>query len=169
MAIKKTSVCHNCTKYSSGNLLSSLFLCAINQTIPPFLLQDEMKVKVYNPGGIPQKQMNERFDRGVQRCVHYSPANKLKIVGAVDRMMAEENLKQNQACVFLQVCDSQVLKWQASHVLLEEGARLEKQSLHPGQAGCVDAITSSWSLLWTSGVGGEFLSLAYALSERPAS
>jgi hypothetical protein len=27
-------------------------LCATNQTIPPLLSQDEMKVKVYNPGGI---------------------------------------------------------------------------------------------------------------------
>jgi hypothetical protein len=100
-----------------------------------------MKVKVYNPGNLPQKQMNERFDSAVQHRVHNSAANKLKIVDAVDQMMAEENRKQNQACATLQVCDSQVLRWQASRVLLEEAARPEKQILHPGPAGCVDAIT----------------------------
>jgi hypothetical protein len=56
-------------------------------------------------------------------------------------MMAEEHLKQNQACKIMQVNDSQVLRWHSNRVSLEEAARPEGQSLHPGPAGCVDAFT----------------------------
>jgi hypothetical protein len=56
-------------------------------------------------------------------------------------MMAEEHLKQNQACMIMQVSDSQVSRWRSKCCLLEEGARPEGQSLHPGSAGCVDAFT----------------------------
>ncbi len=55
--------------------------------------------------------------------------------------MAEEYLKQNQACKVLQVCDSQVLRWQANNALLKEVARLEKQTLHEGPVNCVDTFT----------------------------
>jgi hypothetical protein len=40
--------------------------------------------------------MKERFNSVVQRHVHNSAANKLKIVAAADCMMAKENLRQNQ-------------------------------------------------------------------------
>jgi hypothetical protein len=56
-------------------------------------------------------------------------------------MMTEEYLKQNQACAILQVCDSQVLRWQANRASLEEAARPEKQILHQGPVSCADAIT----------------------------
>jgi hypothetical protein len=57
-------------------------------------------------------------------------------------MMAEEYLKQNQACFVLQVRDSQVLRWQANNrALLEEAARPEKQIMHKGPVGCMDAYT----------------------------
>jgi hypothetical protein len=81
-------------------------LCAANQIIPSLFSQNEMKVKVYNPGNLNHKRIDERFDGGEQHCIHYSAANKLKIVATVDRMMAEEYIKQNQACAILQVCDS---------------------------------------------------------------
>jgi hypothetical protein len=55
-------------------------------------------------------------------------------------MMAEENLRQNQACAMMQICDFQVLRWRSKHVLLEEAARPEKQVLHQGPAGCMDAF-----------------------------
>ncbi len=101
-----------------------------------------MKLEVYNLGGLNCKRTKDRFNNAiVQRCIHYSAATKLKIVAAVDKMMAEEYLKQNKACANLQVCDSQVLRWQANHVLLEEVARPEKQILHEGPVGCVDAFT----------------------------
>jgi hypothetical protein len=75
------------------------------------------------------------------RTSHYSAANKLKIVAAVDKMMAKEYLRQNQACKVLQVRDSQVLRWQANPALLKEAARPEKQSLHKGPVDCVDTFT----------------------------
>jgi hypothetical protein len=101
-----------------------------------------MRLKVYNPGGLNCKRIDDRFDNAiVQHRTHYSAANKLKIVTAIDKMMAKEYLKQNQACLVLQVCDSQVLRWQANHALLEEAARPEKQIMHEGPVGCVDAFT----------------------------
>jgi hypothetical protein len=101
-----------------------------------------MKLKIYNPGGLNCKHINNRFNNAiVQRCTHYSAANKLKIVAAVDKMMAKEYLKQNQACSVLQVCDSQVLRWQANHVLLKEAARPELQIMHKGPVGCMDTYT----------------------------
>jgi hypothetical protein len=58
-----------------------------------------MRLKVYNPGGLNCKRIDDRFDNViVQRRAHYSAANKLKIVAAIDKMMAEDYLKQNQAC-----------------------------------------------------------------------
>ncbi len=72
---------------------------------------------------------------------HYSAANKLKIVATIDKLMAKEHLRQNQACKVLQVHDSQVLRWQANGAFLKEVARPEKQSLHEGPVGCVDAFT----------------------------
>ncbi len=101
-----------------------------------------MRLKVYNPGSLNCKCIEYRFDNAiVQHCTHYSAANKLEIVVAVDKMMAEEYLKQNQACSVLQVCDSQVLRWQANRALLKEAARPEKQIMHEGPVGCVDAFT----------------------------
>ncbi len=119
-------------------------LCAVDQTIPPLLStlsQDEMKIKLYNPGGLSRKRIDERFDSAVKRRIHCSAGDELKILAAVDRMMAEENLRQNQACAMMQVCDSQISRWCTKHVLLEEAARPEKQILHQGPAGCVDALT----------------------------
>jgi hypothetical protein len=116
-------------------------LCAVDQTIPHLLSQDEMKIKLYNPGSLSQKCIDKWFDSIVKRCIHYSSGNKLKILAAVDHMMAEENLKQNQACVIMQVCDSKVLRWCSNRVLLEAAARPEEQILHQGPAGCVDAFT----------------------------
>jgi hypothetical protein len=116
-------------------------LCAINQTIPPLLSQDELKIKLYNPGGLSQKCINKRFDSIVKHCIHYSSGDKLKILTTVDCMMAEEHLKQNQACMIMQVSDSQILRWHSNRVLLDKAARPEEQSLHSGPAGCVDAFT----------------------------
>ncbi len=101
-----------------------------------------MRLKVYNPGGLNCKRIDDRFDNAVfLRCTHYSAANKLKILAAIDKMMAQKYLKQNQACKVLQVRDSQVLRQQANRGLLEEAARPEKQTLHEGPVGCVDAFT----------------------------
>jgi hypothetical protein len=101
-----------------------------------------MRLKIYSPCGLNRKHIKDRFDNAiVQRRTHYSAANKLKIVAAVDKMMAEVYLKQNQACSVLQVCDSQFLRWQANCALLKEMARPEKQIIHKGPVGCVDAYT----------------------------
>jgi hypothetical protein len=70
-----------------------------------------MRLKVYNPGGPSHKRIDDRFDNTIVHCIHYSAANKLKIVAAIDKMMAKEKLFQNQACNILQVCDAQVLRW----------------------------------------------------------
>ena len=70
-----------------------------------------MRLKVYNPGGLNHKRIDDRFDNAIIHRIHYSAANKLKIVAAVDKMMAKEMLFQDQACDILQVCDAQVLRW----------------------------------------------------------
>ncbi len=101
-----------------------------------------MRLKIYNPGGLNRKRIKDRSNNAiVQPRIHYSAANKLKIVAAVYKVMAEEYLKQNQACSVLQVCDSQVLRWQANRALLEEAARPEKQIMYKGPVSCMDAYT----------------------------
>jgi hypothetical protein len=126
-------------------VLTQLHCATANQIIPCLLSlssQNEMRLKIYNLGGLNSKCIDDRFDNAIiQRHTHYSVADKLKIVTAVDKMMAKEYLKQNQACLVLQVCDSQVLRWQANRALLEEAARPEKQIMHKGPVGCVDAYT----------------------------
>ncbi len=126
-------------------VLTQLHCATADQTIPclpPFSSQKEMRLKIYNPGGLNCKCIDARIVNAIiQHCTHYSAANKLKIVAAVDKMMAKEYVKQNQACLVLQVCDSQVLRWQANCALLEEAARPEKQFMHEGPVGCVDAYT----------------------------
>jgi hypothetical protein len=108
----------------------------------PLFSQNEIRLKVYNPGGLNRKRIDNRFNNAILlHFTHYSAANKLKIVAAVDKMMAEEYLRQNQAWKILQVRNSHVLRWQANCALLEEAARLEKQTLHEGPVGCVDAFT----------------------------
>ncbi len=71
-----------------------------------------MRLKVYNPGSLNCKRLDNRFGNAiVQRRTHYAAAdNKLKIIHTVEKMMAEENLFQNQACEVLQVRDTQVLR-----------------------------------------------------------
>jgi hypothetical protein len=50
-----------------------------------------MRLKVYNPGGLNCKHIDDRFNNAfVLHCTHFSAANKLKIVAAIDKMMAEE-------------------------------------------------------------------------------
>jgi hypothetical protein len=100
-----------------------------------------MKLKVYNLGGPSRKRIDDRFDNAIVCRIHHSAANKLKIVAAIDKMMAKEKLFQNQACDILQVSDAQVLRWQANCALLEEAARPEKMKLHEGPVGCVDSFT----------------------------
>jgi hypothetical protein len=101
-----------------------------------------MRLKVYNPVSLNCKCLNNRFGNAiVQRCTHYAAADKLKIIDTMEKMMAKENLFQNQACEVLQVRDTQVLRWQANCALIEEAARPEKMSMHEGPVGCVDAFT----------------------------
>jgi hypothetical protein len=100
-----------------------------------------MRLKVYNPGGLSRKRIDDRFDNAIVHRIHYSAADKLMFVTAIDKMMAKEKLFQNQACGILQVRDSQVLRWQANCALLEEAARPEKMSMHEGPVECVDSFT----------------------------
>jgi hypothetical protein len=70
-----------------------------------------MRLKVYYPGGLNCKHIDDRFDNDIiLHCIQYSAADKLKIVPTIDKMMAKEHLKQNKACEVLQVPDSQVLR-----------------------------------------------------------
>ncbi len=124
--------------------MTTKHLCAVDQAIPPLFsihLQNEIKIMLYNPSSLSQKHIDEKFESTVKHCIHYSAGDKLKILAAIDCMMAEENLRQNQAYGIMQVCDSQVLRWGTKRVLVEEVARPEKQILHQGPAGCVDAFT----------------------------
>jgi hypothetical protein len=45
-----------------------------------------MRLKVYNPGGLNRKRIDNRHDNAiVQRRAYYSAADKLKIIAAVDK------------------------------------------------------------------------------------
>ena len=43
-----------------------------------------MKVAIYNPGGSNQTRSVERLEKGGQRCVQYTAADRVKIVLAAD-------------------------------------------------------------------------------------
>ncbi len=108
----------------------------------PLFSQNEMRLKAYNPGGLNRKHLDDRFGNAIVQCrTHYAAADKLKIIDAVEKMMAKENLFQNQACEVLQVHDTQVLRWHANCASIEEVARPEKMSMHEGPVGCADAFT----------------------------
>ncbi len=96
---------------------------------------------MYNPGGLSCKRVDDRFDSAIVCRIHYSAPDKLKIVATVNKMMSEEQLRQNQACDILQVCDSQVLRWRANRASLEEAARPMQMSMHEGPVGCMDSFT----------------------------
>jgi hypothetical protein len=78
----------------------------------PLFSQNEMRLKVYNPGGLNCKRLDDRFGNAIVQCrTHYATTDKLKIIDSIEKIMAEENLFQNQACEVLQVRDTQVLRW----------------------------------------------------------
>ncbi len=81
-----------------------------------------MKITVYNRGGLGHTRLQKRFDEGVQRQIRYSAADMVKIVAAVDKMMAKEHLHQNQAAAFLQVSPSLVSRLRAKSSALEQAA-----------------------------------------------
>ncbi len=129
-----------------------------------------MRLKFFNPGGLNCKRIEDRSDNAiVLDCIHYSAADKLNIVAAIDKMMAQEHLRQNQAYEVVHVRDSQVLRWQANHALLKEAARLEKQSLHEGPVGCVDAFTDELVSFVDEWHGKGILVSCLCLIRRPAS
>jgi hypothetical protein len=127
-----------------------------------------MRLKVYNPGGLNRKHLDDRFGNAiVQRRTHYAAADKLKIIDTIEKMMADKNLFQNKACKVLQVRDTQVLRWRANPASIEEAARQRRCLCMKAQWDVGMPSLRSWCLLWTSGVGRGYLSRAYASSARP--
>jgi hypothetical protein len=47
---------------------------------------NEIRLKVYNPGSLNRKRLDNRFGNAIiQRCTHYAAADKLKIIDAVEK------------------------------------------------------------------------------------
>jgi hypothetical protein len=92
-----------------------------------------MKITVFNQGGLGHTRLQKRFDEGVQCRVQYSAADKVKIVAAVDKMMAKEHLHQNQATAFLQVSPSLVSRWRAKSSALKQVAQPNFLAVHKDQ------------------------------------
>ena len=93
-----------------------------------------MKITVYNQGGVSHTRKQKRIDEEARRRVQYSAADKVKILTAVDKMMAEENLHQNQAAALLQVSPSQIIRWRAKSSSLQQAARPNSLALKKGPA-----------------------------------
>jgi hypothetical protein len=55
-------------------------------SLQPLFSQNEIRLKVYYPGGLNCKHIDDRFDNDiVLHCIQYSAANKLKIVSTIDK------------------------------------------------------------------------------------
>ena len=115
-----------------------------------------------------QTCLPKRLFGGDQRLVRYSAADKVKIVFAMDTMMAEKNLNQKQAAAVLQVSPSHILRWRAKSSSGEQAARPNTLALHQGPASFLFEVKEQLVDLLMSGMAREFLYLVYLLSERRA-
>ena len=92
-----------------------------------------MKITVYNRGGLNHTRIQGRVERrlqeGVPRRVRYSASDKVKILAAVDRMMVEDRIHQSEAAALLQISPSQVSRWRAKSSSLQEADKDKPNSL----------------------------------------
>ena len=107
-------------------------LCLCKHSID-LLSQIEMKLKVYNPGGIGRVRLAERMDSALERRKLYPASEKLQILSSVASLMKKENMTQSQASIALQVCPSQVSRWRACADDLAASVEIE---VEPRPNGC---------------------------------
>ena len=87
---------------------------------------------IYNPGGTNHARDAQRIEhRFKQKCM-YTASKKMKIVCAVDAVMATENLSLNMAATRYGVSPGSVINWRKNAAALSEASVENKLILHKG-------------------------------------
>ena len=76
-------------------------LCLWERSID-LLPQNEMKTKIYNPGGTGRACLANRMDSVFEHRKHYPASKKLQILSSVEQLMRTENMSSSEASVALQ-------------------------------------------------------------------
>jgi hypothetical protein len=95
---------------------------------------------IYNLSGTSHARDGLRIEqRSKQRCM-YTASEKMKILRAVDTMMATENLPLNVAATRLGVNPTSVIYWRKNGVVLSDSSVENKLILHKGPTGIVSEV-----------------------------
>ena len=95
---------------------------------------------IYNPGGINHACEAQHVQDRVFKRQSYSSGEKMKIVRAVDKMMAEENVTFAVASARLGVHRNNLVSWTNNKTALSDSLVENRLSLHKGPMSTVEDI-----------------------------
>ena len=101
--------------------------------------KDKMRL-IYNPSGTNHARDALRIENRTQQRRHYTASKKMKIVRAVDAMMAIENLPLNVAATRHGVSPTSVTTWRKNAVALSDSSVENKLILHKGPTSIVSEV-----------------------------
>ena len=87
---------------------------------------------IYNPCGINHARAAERIEKRTQQKRLYTPSEKMRIVRAVDAMMATDNLPLNVVASRHGVSPASIRTWRRNAVVLSDSSVDSKLILHEG-------------------------------------
>jgi hypothetical protein len=94
---------------------------------------------IYNPGGTNHARDAQRIEHRFKQKRMYTASEKMKIVRAVDAVMATENLSLNMAATRYGVSPGSVIDWRKNTAALSQASVENKLTLHKGPTSNLDA------------------------------
>ena len=95
---------------------------------------------IYNPSGTSHARDALRIENRAEQRRHFTAGEKMKILRAVDAMVATENLPFNMAATRLGVNPISVKTWRKNAVTLSDSSVENKLILHKGPSGIVSEV-----------------------------
>jgi hypothetical protein len=95
---------------------------------------------IYNPSGTSHARDALRIENRAEQRRHFTAGEKMKILRAVDAMVATENLPFNLAATRLGVNPISVKNWRKNAVALSDSSVENKLILHKGPSGIVSEV-----------------------------
>ena len=95
---------------------------------------------IYNPSGTSHARDALRIENRAEQRHHFTAGEKMKILRAVDAMVATENLPFNMAATRLGVNPKSVKTWRKNAVALSDSSAKNKLILHKGPSGIVSEV-----------------------------
>jgi membrane-bound inhibitor of C-type lysozyme len=95
---------------------------------------------IYNPSGTSHARDALRIENRAEQRRHFTAGEKMKILRAVDAMVATENLPFNMAATRLGVNPKSVKTWRKNAVALSDSSVENKLILHKGPSGIVSEV-----------------------------